>query len=118
MVTEMKNKVNILGTEYTIDFRKREDDPNLDDNDGYTDTSAKLLVIEDMQPEQGSKLDLEYYAKQVVRHEIIHAFMFESGLEGCGLNYGGAWPKNEEMIDWFAIQSPKIFKAFEDVGCL
>lgn len=110
--------VNILGTEYTIDFRKKEEDTNLDDNDGYTDTSAKLIVVEDIQPEKGSKLNLEYYTKQVVRHEVIHAFLFESGLEGCCNNNFGAWSQNEEMVDWFAIQSPKIIKAFREADAL
>ena len=27
-----------------------------------------------------------------------------------------AWAQNEEMVDWFAIQSPKIFRAFREAG--
>ena len=30
----------------------------------------------------------------------------------------GGWAKNEEMVDWFAIQSPKIFKLFEKEGLI
>lgn len=26
--------------------------------------------------------------------------------------------KNEEMIDWFAIQSPRMFEAFKAADCL
>lgn len=118
MKNEMKNKVNILGTEYALVRYKAADDPKLDECDGYCDTSVKLIVVEDYEPDPKSKNDLEDYAKQVMRHEIIHAFMFESGLDSNGIVFDGAWPRNEEMIDWFAIQSPKIFKAFEDVGCL
>ena len=98
-----EKKINILGTEYRLEYRKKEDDSNLNSNcDGYTDTSVKLLVIEDMQPEEGCKLDLTEYRKRVARHEIVHAFLFESGMEA-----------NEEMVDWIAIQFPKILEAFK-----
>lgn len=110
-------KANILGTEYTVEFRK--DDPKLQENaDGYCDTSIKLIVVEDFEPDEMSKEDLEGYKLQVLRHEIIHAFMFESGLDANSCCFEGGWATNEEMIDWFAIQSPKIFKALKDVGCL
>jgi len=56
-------------------------------------------------------------AKQVLRHEIIHAFLYESGLYGSSLS-SDRWALNEEMVDWLAIQFPKILKAFEDVGCI
>lgn len=29
----------------------------------------------------------------------------------------GAWAMNEEMVDWFAMQLPKIIKSFEQLGC-
>ena len=114
----MKDKVNILGTEYTLKRPKAADDLKLDECDGYCDTSVKLIVVEDYEPDPKSKLDLENYAKQVMRHEIIHAFMFESGLDSNGIVFDGAWPRNEEMIDWFAIQSPKIFKVYEELKLL
>ena len=115
----MKDKVNILGTEYKIERHKAADDQKVANGcDGYCDTSTKLLVVEDFEPDPNSKADLEAYAKQVLRHEIIHAFMYESGLDTCSLCVDGGWANNEEMVDWFSIQSPKIFKAFEEVGCL
>jgi len=30
----------------------------------------------------------------------------------------GAWARHEEMVDWIAIQFPKIMKAFQEVGAL
>ena len=110
-------RINILGSEWTIEKRKREDDPNLDDNDGYTDTSIKLIAVKDIQPEKGKKFDLECYIKQVIRHEIIHAFLFESGLDS-NCFFSGSWAMNEEMVDWLAIQSPKLFKVFEEADVL
>lgn len=101
----MKN-LDILGTEYTIGTEKT--NKNID---GFCDTSIKKIVVDDMKPSETSKKDLELYKKQVLRHEIIHAFLFESGLEAeCRWN-------DEEMVDWLAIQFDKIAKAFKDCGC-
>ena len=52
--------------------------------------------------------DVAKYRKQVIRHELIHAFLCESGLhENC------KW-HNEEMVDWLAIQAPKLQKIFKE----
>ena len=113
-----KTTVNVLGTEYTIEKRKMEDDAKLQNADGYIDTSVKLIVIDDMQPEQGKKLDLEGCAKQVIRHEIVHAFLFESGKDSSAYICRNGWAKNEEMVDWFAIQFPKMIEAFKAADAL
>lgn len=56
------------------------------------------------------------YQKKVLRHEIVHAFLYESGLWQNA--YGSkCWAKNEEMIDWMAIQIPKIQRAYKEAYC-
>lgn len=110
-------KVNILGSEWSVKFGSKEKYPNLAEMDGYTDPSTREIVVDDMKASQGQigvKADLESYQKQVVRHEIIHAFLLESGL-GSSSNSADGWAMNEEMVDWFAIQSPKIFKVFSEL---
>lgn len=107
-------KVNILGSEWSVKFGNEEEYPNLAEMDGYTDLSTREMVVDDMKASQGqigAKADLESYQKQVVRHEIIHAFLLESGLDSNS-NSADSWAVNEEMVDWFAIQTPKIFKLF------
>lgn len=113
-------KVNILGSEWAIEFRKQDEDQNLIDNDGYTDSSVKLIVIDDMtsyENENNRKKDIPAYQKQILRHEIIHAFLVESGLDGNG-HPCDHWEYNEEMVDWIAIQSPKLFKVFRELNIL
>lgn len=106
-------EVNILGTEYDLLEVPKKDDPVLVNNDGYCDTSVKKMVTDEMkEKEPGMKEDLSYCQKQVKRHEIIHAFLFESGLDTCC-----EWIC-EEMVDWMAIQFPKIQKAFLEADCL
>jgi len=55
--------------------------------------------------------------KETLRHEIVHAFLFECGLSACS-GYADHWAKNEEMVDWIAIQGPKIHEAWKKAGAL
>lgn len=104
--------VNILGTRYTIKESNKIADPNLEGNDGYCDTSIKTIVIDTFKNYPGSKADLESYKKQVIRHEMVHAFLFESGLDGC------SWAKDEEIVDWIACQFPKLQEAFAQCNAI
>ena len=88
--------------------------------DGYCDQSTREIIVDDMEKYQeqlGSKADLRIYKKQVTRHEIIHAFLFESGLDVSSVK-AESWATNEEMVDWIAIQMPKIIAAMEKAGAL
>lgn len=113
-------KVNILGTEYKIIYGNCKEIPELKEMDGYTDSSTHEIVVDDMSTSDGevwAKKDLVSYRKSVVRHEIVHAFLFESGLAENS-NSANVWAMNEEMVDWMAIQSPKIFKVFQELDIL
>ena len=111
--------INVLGTEWSIKFGNESKYPSLDGIDGYADSSTKEIVVDDMKKtagQPGAKGNLQEYQKSCVRHEIIHAFMEESGLAGnfehkpIGID--------ETMVDWFAIQSPKIYKVFAELDLL
>lgn len=117
-------KVNILGTEYSIHKKTYEEEPCLKENHwgGYCSSLDKEIVLLDLDKTEAwskeSQTARDISIKETLRHEIIHAFLNESGLQDDANQYVGAWPKNEEMIDWFAIQSPKIFKVFSELGIL
>lgn len=116
----LKMKVNILGTDYDIVSGSKEQYPRLKVAAGYTDTSIKRIVILDcntLENDDANIKDLVSYEKKVTRHEIIHAFFYESGL-WVNSNDIEQWAMNEEMIDWLAIQFPKIYKAFKDADCI
>lgn len=106
-------KINILGTEYQIKHTDEGEDPKLRECDGYIDTSIKEIVIAKFEQDAMSVRDLEVYEKQVLRHEIIHGFLFESGLWG---NSGTVdhWGHSEEITDWIALQFPKMLKVFQE----
>ena len=115
-------KINILGTEYRIETHKVSEDSYLEENKlaGYCGEEEKLIVVADMSEEKYftgmDEKAQETYRKRVLRHEIIHAFLNESGLSDSSNRFDGAWAKNEEMVDWFAIQSPKIYDVYLKLG--
>ena len=116
--------VKILGEIYAIFKKTYDEDEAFERNgiSGYCDGYTKIITYCDMdtykewdhEPE-GTK---RAYEKQTLRHEIVHAFFYESGLSESSESYSGPWAKHEEMIDWIANQGTKIYKAWEEAGCL
>ena len=108
-------KINVLGTEYTVKLESREENKNLQECDGYCDKTVKKIVV--MTESGDCNLEnFKEYQKKVIRHEIIHAFLFESGLHE---NFQKEqWGHDETTIDWIAVQFPKLLKAFEEADAL
>ena len=112
MLTEPR-KINVLGTDIRVVFREEDQDPKLEECGGYFDSTENLIVVKIPKKDVMSVGNLEDYQKKVLRHEIIHAFLHESGLDSSTFDTN-CWATNEEMVDWFAIQSPKIFTVFRE----
>ena len=94
--------VNILGTEYK-------------EIDGYCYyTSREIRIRDDNVKELG---DFDELMRKQLRHEIIHAFLAESGLQANFEHYK-QFGHEETIIDWIAIQFPKMIKAFKSVNAL
>lgn len=108
--------VGILGTPYLIRFDVPEEELP-EGCDGCMDESIRTIKIAKLESDRNSVRDMDFYRKKVLRHEIVHAFLYESGMWN---NSGTAeiWGMDETITDWIAIQSPKIFKAFKKAGCL
>lgn len=121
------NTVSVLGTLYTVTVKKYDEIPDFREGDicGFCDAISHEIVLCDMRtypktdgvdwkelPEES----IIAYKKRTLRHEIVHAFFNESGLqESCG-EYSGPWAQYEEMIDWWAIQGPKVYQAWKEAG--
>ncbi|WP_395814303.1 hypothetical protein ACG3M1_15660 [Clostridium sp. C45] len=104
-------KVNVLGTVYKIKYI-----PSLDGRGGETDfytTEIRISEQEDV-PAEYKTDNLKEMQRHVLRHELIHAFLFESGMDQSSAAHE-AWAVNEEMIDWMAIQMPKIMAAYDSI---
>lgn len=116
-MANVKNKeINILGTVYKV-MIDVDPDEMPEDADGCMDHSIRTIKVAKFESDRNSLKNLKSYRNRVLRHEIIHAFLYESGLWNNSGNIM-SWAMSEEITDWIAIQSPKIFDVFKQVGCL
>lgn len=114
VIYEECETVSVLGVEYTI--TKEHNTPRLENVDGFCDDTTKEIVVETYAGDDGKpgcKAKLDVQRMKNLRHEIVHAFAFESGLAE-----NSPWAQNEEIVDWIAIQGPKIWKAWQEAGAV
>ena len=106
--------VDVLGTRYNIKSVDRNtDDKRLEGANAYCDYYAKEIVAIKYEETEESFKDIPAFNRKTLRHEIVHAFLAESGLRrSC------SWAENEEVVDWIAIQFPKMLKAFQEANAI
>lgn len=106
--------VNILGADYTIEEHTAREDPKLEMASGYCDPSVKKVVIlKDPDASIFNAEDMDTILKATLRHELIHCFFEESAINSNYLK------ESEELIvEWIAVQFPKMLKVFKEVGAL
>lgn len=133
-MTDLRNKlpcsIDVLGTLYRVELRNYDDDASFaeDDSNAYCYCDARLIVVGNLQTLPAA-INTKCHKEEInaaclvgecaaLRHEIIHAYLNESGLRWDAHTSNKPWAKNEEMIDWFAVQAPKIFKTYSELGVL
>lgn len=103
-------RVNILGTTYKV----REDKSlKHTPTDGICKTYDKEIVIRPVADMLGAEdCVTSKYArhKEVIRHEIVHAFFDEAGLTD--------YCSDERLVEWIAKQFPKMQEAMNKAGGL
>lgn len=105
-------KVDILGTTYEI-IVDTSDYLNSANADGTDRHYSKTILVRDLDgylDSNATVAEKEARRKEVIRHEIIHAFFGEAGLPG--------YSSDELLVCWLAEQLPKIHKAFLDTGAM
>ena len=116
-VNEPNWRVDVLGTEYKIFLNVPVAyDSLLEECGGYCDKTTKLIVVGE--PGETNLGNWREYEKSCIRHELVHAFLFESGIGGNTLWDIEGQEHPEHMVEWIAMQAPKLIKAFEAVGAL
>lgn len=119
----MAKTVTILGTEYKIEIHKISDDKFLENNSwaGYCCGEKPLIVIADLDDEKHfsfvDEAEKDNYFKSCLRHEIIHAFLNESGLKD-NFEHANRMGHEETIVNWIALQFPKILKAYQQLGVI
>ena len=92
--------INILGTNYKFEIVEEKFE-GLDGSDGGITKYFEKKIYVNGDNEEISDLN------RVIRHEIIHAFLYESGLP--------EYSHDEKIVDWLAMQIPKIVKIYESL---
>lgn len=115
-------KIDVLGTKYNLRRVNYNQDEFIRKMNygGYCDNNTKEIVILNLRstPDWAEAQEeiIQRMEKCTIRHELVHAFLNESGLQWNSFAPDKAWAKNEEMVDWFAIQFPKMYEAFRLAG--
>ena len=107
------DKVNILGQEWEIVKQTESENPKLETANGICEVYSHKIVLREIKESEKYYENLEEFKRTVFRHEIIHAFFAESGLR-----QNSDYAENEELVDWIAIQLPKIVKVMNELDIL
>lgn len=114
--------VLINGEKWTIEIVSED----LGGEDGYvvggtTEEHVRRIRVKEYRGTPAYE-DEEYHAialmKHILRHELWHAMICESGLSYNTLAVDIPWAVNEEMVDFLAKQTPKMIKLFRECGVL
>lgn len=101
-------KINILGQDYEMLMQDEDENPKIAEHDGLVELYSKKIVINknfDLELPDTAENAIEFI-DHVVTHEIVHAFLHESGLN--------KYTHDEVLVDWIASQLPKMSKAVQD----
>lgn len=102
--------MNILGSEYTLiidtDYCEEAN------ADGITERYDKKIYVRSVQ--DMLEKDSAIQAKQrrydeTLRHELFHAFLFESGLD--------SYSCDETLVQWLASKIPQVLQTFKEMRC-
>ena len=116
-------KINVLGQIYKVFVKKYKDDEKFEKLNiiGYCNYYKKEIIICDVKTHPNFIDETieccDKKQNEILRHEVVHSFLDESGLIYSSLGCE-SWATNEEMIDWIAIQFPKIYRIFKELNCL
>ena len=101
----MVDKTHILGTEYKIEFKSQEELQKIVNTNsflyGCTDFENKIIYL------YSNLVGLQ--EEETLLHEVTHCYFRESGLDTqCD------YARNEELVDWIAIQFPKMVETYKE----
>ena len=109
----MQFEEQILGETWTIAIVPTSADKRLNDCDGFCDKTSRRILVDDYSQCDDYNLDnKQAQISQNIRHEIVHAFMFESGLQANWQHPD--FGHEETVVDWIAAQWPKMKAVIED----
>lgn len=106
----MNQYVMVLGTRYSIETRKWDDDRKLHDAYGYIEPMSKEIIMREPATNCLTVKQSERCFEEDLRHEIVHAFLKE-----CGMT---AWYDDEALVEWIAQMIPRMVAAMQEAGAM
>lgn len=107
-------KVNICGVDWTIRIVPADDDrlKNSIEANGVCESYTKEVFVRDYTEQNDPKqyLNIEMYVKKVIRHELIHAFFFETAHQSIY--------EDETITETLAQTLPKLAKIMEEADLM
>ena len=101
-------KLDILGTKYNICLDDRGINPRFENKVGYCDMFNSEICV-DTSINDSRNLDntknISEVNRKILRHELTHAFFYESGLE--------EYCRDEILVDFIAVQIKKLMNIIE-----
>ena len=102
--------MNVLGTDYKIII---DSEYCISEGaDGFCQRYEKRIYmreVQDMLEKNASSQAKQKRFNEVLRHELIHAFLFEAGLDEYGCD--------ETIVQWIASKIPQIINCFNELKC-
>lgn len=114
---DLPTTVDILGQTYLIKETTEKETPGIKGSWGLCDFSIHCIYIDrTVDPSDIRNIaNLDRHFNKVLRHEIVHAFLDESGLmENARFDD----EHFEQMVDWIAIQFPKLMQGYQKLDIL
>jgi len=108
--------VDVLGTTYSVVFVRSDDFISLKEGEeGRCDFSIKQIKVRDTTDADVSDgtdamKDQLYLVNNVVKHELIHAFLFECGQSDYACD--------EILVELLALNFEKIYMVMKESDCL
>ena len=106
-------KVNVLGTDYDVLMGTLSTDEHYKSCDGYCDWYAKRIHVRkhvredaDRDPMTYDDESMQLHELKNLRHELVHAFLYESGL-GYDSNSAGSWATTKKWLIGLLFRCPK-----------
>lgn len=102
--------MNILGQKYEVVHDESLKNAGFDGLCLKYSKQIKIRPVQNMLDDSDDEAEKRRRYNEVLRHEAVHAFFSESGLD--------CYSDNEELVDWIANQFPKMYRAFKEHNCL
>ena len=113
----LPTKINVMGTDFDITYTTEEEDPTIKGKSGVCYSLLKKIKIDQyiyLDDADGSVSEAEKSSKllsllAILRHEVMHAFFFQSGLDTqC------SFAVDEMLIDWLSLKLPEIVEVMKE----